>query len=72
MDARSRPMDFWRKISHLTLDVINHIGFGEPFSDLRADADVDGFLEAGVIWALGEHPFDDAGPHGDYTRPVGI
>lgn len=40
-------MDFARKVSFLTLDVISHIGLGEPFGDLRTDADVDGFLEAG-------------------------
>ena len=45
-------MDLARTLSYLTLDVISRIGFGEPFGDLRADADVDGFLAAGdlAIW----------------------
>ena len=42
-------MDLARKMSYLTLDVISRIGFGEPFGDLRADADVDGFLAAGDL-----------------------
>lgn len=39
-------MDFAQKVSFMTLDVISRIGFGEPFGSLRADRDVDGFLEA--------------------------
>ena len=42
-------MDLARKMSFLTLDVISRIGFGEPFGDLRADDDVDGFLAAGDL-----------------------
>lgn len=42
-------MDLAQKLSFLTLDVISRIGFGEPFGDLRADDDVDGFLAAGDL-----------------------
>ncbi|PKS13167.1 hypothetical protein jhhlp_000511 [Lomentospora prolificans] len=48
-ESGSKPMDFARKIQYLTLDVISHIGFGEPFGDLRTDSDVDTFVESGEI-----------------------
>lgn len=46
-DRLVKPLDFARKIQYLTLDVISHLGFGEPFGDLRADDDVDGYIDAG-------------------------
>ena len=48
-DSSSKAIDFPRLISFLTLDVISHLAFGEPFGDLAADADVDGFIEAGSV-----------------------
>jgi len=48
-ESRANPFDFARKIQYFTLDVISNIGFGEPFGDLRADADVDTFVESGEI-----------------------
>jgi len=48
-DNNARPFDFARKIQYFTLDVISHVGFDEPFGDLRADQDVNGYIEAGEI-----------------------
>lgn len=39
--------DFARKIQYFTLDVISDISFGVPFGDLRADDDIDAFVESG-------------------------
>jgi len=46
-DRLAQPFDFAHKVQYLTLDVISHVGFGEPFGDLQADADVDGYIEVG-------------------------
>ncbi|KAF2269652.1 cytochrome P450 [Lojkania enalia] len=45
-EKRSLPMDFARKIQYLALDVISLIGFGQAFGDLKADADVDSYIQS--------------------------
>ncbi|KAH9877358.1 hypothetical protein IAQ61_002723 [Plenodomus lingam] len=42
----STPMDLAKKIPFFTLDVISHIGLGEPFGDLRADEDIKDYLKS--------------------------
>jgi cytochrome P450 len=42
----SVSMDLAKKIPYFTLDVISHVGLGEPFGDLLADNDVFGYLQA--------------------------
>jgi cytochrome P450 len=57
----SMPMDLAKKIPYFTLDVISHIGLGQPFGDLRADTDLHDYLEASeeglkignTAWAMG-------------------
>ncbi|KAL8737957.1 MAG: hypothetical protein Q9181_001179 [Wetmoreana brouardii] len=39
-------MDLAAKIQYLTLDVISAVGLGQPFGDLRADADVNDYLKS--------------------------
>jgi cytochrome P450 len=39
-------MDLAKKIPYFTLDVISHVGLGEPFGDLLADKDQKDYLEA--------------------------
>jgi hypothetical protein len=54
-------MDLAQKIPYFTLDVISHVGLGQPFGDLLADADVNDYLkssEEGLrignsAWAMG-------------------
>ena len=54
-------MDLAAKIQYLTLDVISDVGLGQPFGDLKADADVNDYLKSSeegltignVSWALG-------------------
>ena len=45
--VRSVPMDLGRKIQYFTLDVISTIGFGQPFGDLKADADLNDYIKSG-------------------------
>jgi cytochrome P450 len=42
----STPMDLAKKIPYFTLDVISHVGLGEPFGDLLADKDQKDYLKA--------------------------
>jgi hypothetical protein len=42
----SRSMDMAEKIPFFTLDVISHVGLGEAFGDLKADADIKGYLKS--------------------------
>jgi len=42
----SKPVDLAMKIQYFTLDVISHIGFGQAFGDLEADADVHEYIAA--------------------------
>jgi cytochrome P450 len=57
----SKPMDLAKKIPFFTLDVISHVGLGQPFGDLLADADLNGYLQASeeglkignTAWAMG-------------------
>jgi cytochrome P450 len=57
----SKPMDLAKKIPYFTLDVISHVGLGQPFGDLKADADVKDYLKASeeglkignTAWAMG-------------------
>ncbi|OCK73104.1 pisatin demethylase [Lepidopterella palustris CBS 459.81] len=57
----SKPMDMASKMQYLTLDVISHVGLGQAFGDLKADADVNDYLkssEEGLMignmsWGLG-------------------
>jgi cytochrome P450 len=54
-------MDLAKKIPYFTLDVISHVGLGQPFGDLKADADVKDYLKASeeglkignTAWAMG-------------------
>lgn len=39
-------MDLAQKVEYFTLDVISLVGYGQAFGDLKADADVDGYLKA--------------------------
>ncbi|KAH8732261.1 cytochrome P450 monooxygenase-like protein [Phaeosphaeriaceae sp. PMI808] len=42
----STPMDMAKKIPYFTLDVISHVGLGEPFGDLVANNDEKDYLKA--------------------------
>lgn len=42
----SNPMDLAKKIPYFTLDVISHVGLGEPFGDLKADEDIKDYLKS--------------------------
>jgi cytochrome P450 len=44
---RSAPVDLARKIQYFTLDTISTIGFGQPFGDLKADADLNDYIKSG-------------------------
>ncbi|KAK4443291.1 cytochrome P450 [Podospora aff. communis PSN243] len=46
-DKETKPMDFAKKVQYLTLDVISNVGFGKPFGDVKADEDLNEYLEAG-------------------------
>jgi cytochrome P450 len=54
-------MDLAQKIPYFTLDVISHIGLGQPFGDLLADADVNDYIKSSeeglrignTAWAMG-------------------
>lgn len=41
-----KPMDLAKKIPYFTLDVISHVGLGEPFGDLKADEDLKDYLKS--------------------------
>lgn len=45
--TETRPVDLGRKIQYFTLDVISTIGFGQPFGDVKADADLNDYIESG-------------------------
>ncbi|KAH8885376.1 cytochrome P450 [Thozetella sp. PMI_491] len=45
-ETLAKPVDMAKKLQYLTLDVISEISFGEPFGDLRNDADVNGYIES--------------------------
>lgn len=47
--TRAAPVDLARKIQYFTLDVISTIGFGQAFGDLKADADLNGYIAAGEL-----------------------
>ena len=44
--AHYRPVDLANKVQYLTVDIISKIGFGKAFGDLKADADVDGYISS--------------------------
>jgi cytochrome P450 len=58
-------MDLGSKIQYFTLDVISKIGFGKAFGDLKADADLDNYINSGkdglsimvIIGGLGLTPY---------------
>jgi cytochrome P450 len=45
-DMQSTPMDLATKIPYFTLDVISHLGLGQPFGSLLADEDQMDYLKA--------------------------
>jgi cytochrome P450 len=45
-DAQSKPFDVGRKIQYFALDVISTIGFGDPFGDINADADLNDYIKS--------------------------
>jgi cytochrome P450 len=45
-DAQSKPFDIGRKIQYFALDVISTVGFGEPFGDIIADADLNNYIKS--------------------------
>jgi cytochrome P450 len=45
-DTQSRPFDIGRKIQYFALDVISTVGFGEPFGDITADADLNDYIKS--------------------------
>jgi cytochrome P450 len=57
----SKPMDLAKKIPYFTLDVISHVGVGQPFGNLLADKDQKDYLKASeeglkignTVWAMG-------------------
>ncbi|KAF2828344.1 pisatin demethylase [Ophiobolus disseminans] len=57
----STPMDLSKKIPYFTLDVISHVGLGQPFGNLLADKDQNDYLKsceeglhiANTAWGLG-------------------
>ncbi|KAK3949388.1 hypothetical protein QBC32DRAFT_327021 [Pseudoneurospora amorphoporcata] len=44
-ETKTNPFDLGKKMQYLALDVISHIGFGEPFGDLLSDQYVGGYIE---------------------------
>ncbi|KAJ4377674.1 hypothetical protein N0V83_000502 [Neocucurbitaria cava] len=42
----STPMDLAKKIPFFTLDVISHVGLGEPFGNLKANEDLKDYLKS--------------------------
>lgn len=46
-ESHSRPFDLARKIQYFTLDVISTVGFGQAFGDIKADADLNGYIASG-------------------------
>jgi len=57
----SKPMDMSSKMQYFTLDVISHVGLGQAFGDLKADADINDYLKSSeegltignTSWGLG-------------------
>ncbi|OCL03164.1 pisatin demethylase [Glonium stellatum] len=57
----AKPMNMATKMQYLTLDVISHVGLGQAFGDLKADADISDYLKsseeglriANLSWGLG-------------------
>jgi cytochrome P450 len=47
MATQHKQMDLGRKIQYFTLDVISTIGFGQPFGDIKADADLNDYIKSG-------------------------
>jgi cytochrome P450 len=45
-DAQSKPFDVGRKIQYFALDVISTVGFGTPFGDIKADADLGDYIKS--------------------------
>jgi cytochrome P450 len=45
-ETRSVPVDIGHKIQFFALDVISTIGFGEPFGDIKADADLNDYIKS--------------------------
>lgn len=45
-DTKSIPVDIGHKIQFFALDVISTIGFGEPFGDIKADADLNNYIKS--------------------------
>ncbi len=41
----TKPFDISRMIQYLTMDVITHLLFGDPFGYVRTQSDVHGFLQ---------------------------
>jgi cytochrome P450 len=58
---QTKPMDLAKKIPYFTLDVISHVGLGQPFGNLLADNDQKDYLKASeeglkvgnTAWAMG-------------------
>ncbi|KAH7095544.1 putative cytochrome P450 monooxygenase [Paraphoma chrysanthemicola] len=46
-NTQHKQMDLGRKIQYFTLDVISTIGFGQPFGDIKADADLNDYITSG-------------------------
>jgi cytochrome P450 len=42
----AKVMDLGKKIQYFTLDVISTVGFGHPFGDLKADADLNDYIKS--------------------------
>jgi hypothetical protein len=42
----AKVMDLGKKIQYFTLDVISTVGFGQPFGDLKADADLNDYIKS--------------------------
>jgi cytochrome P450 len=45
-ESHAKPMDLGRKIQYFTLDVISTVGFGQPFGDVKADADLNDYIKS--------------------------
>lgn len=43
----AKPFDLGKKVQYFALDVISTIGFGSPFGDLKADADINDYIKSG-------------------------
>ncbi|EGO52223.1 hypothetical protein NEUTE1DRAFT_114214 [Neurospora tetrasperma FGSC 2508] len=60
-EMKTNPFDLAQKAQYLALDVISHIGFGEPFGMLLSDQDVNGYIKHAdqgmnaimYLWGLG-------------------